>query len=86
MEELFEIVTWNQLGIHDCPIVVLNVGGFYDGLLGWVKKAIEEGFIKNDMEGIMVEAKTVDEVEQAIRKYKPAAGRFDLDWKSEGKE
>ncbi|KAA8913124.1 hypothetical protein FN846DRAFT_181908 [Sphaerosporella brunnea] len=86
MEELFEIVTWNQLGIHDCPIVVLNVGGFYDGLLGWVKKAIQEGFIKENMEGILVEAKSVDEVEDLIRSYKPAQGRFDLNWNAEGKD
>lgn len=86
MEELFEIVTWNQLGIHDSPIVVLNVGGFYDGLLAWVKMAIKEGFIKSNMEGIIVEAKTVEEVADAIRRYVPASGRFDLDWTSEGKE
>ncbi|KAI5854722.1 hypothetical protein BZA05DRAFT_392342 [Tricharina praecox] len=85
MEEFFEVVTWNQLGIHDCPVVVLNIGGFYDGLLGWVTKAIEEGFIKENLRGIIVEAKTVDEVEEAIRNYTPAEGRFDLDWKSEGK-
>jgi uncharacterized protein (TIGR00730 family) len=86
MEELFEIVTWNQLGIHECPIVILNVGGFYDGILGWVRKAIQEGFIKKDMEGILVEAKTVDEVAEAICNYKPAKGRFDLSWKAEGKD
>ncbi|KAF8245110.1 hypothetical protein K440DRAFT_604167 [Wilcoxina mikolae CBS 423.85] len=86
MEELFEIVTWNQLGIHDCPIVVLNVGGFYDGLLGWVRSAIKEGFIGDDMEGIVVEAKTVEELEDAIRRYKPAKGRFNLNWENEGKD
>lgn len=86
MEELFEVVTWNQLGIHDCPVVVLNIEGFYDGLLGWVVKATEEGFIKANLRGIIVEAKTVDEIEGAIRAYMPAEGRFDLDWTSEGKD
>ena len=86
MEELFEIVTWNQLGIHDCPIVVLNIGGFYDGLLGWVQKAVAEGFVQKNLDGIIVEAKTVAEVAAAIRNYTPASGRFNLDWKSEGKD
>jgi len=86
MEEFFEVVTWNQLGIHDCPVVVLNIEGFYDGLLGWVVKATEEGFIKSNLRGIIVEAKTVDEIETAIRTYMPVEGRFDLDWTSEGKD
>jgi len=85
MEEFFEVVTWSQLGIHDCPVVVLNIGGFYDGLLCWVAKATKEGFIKENLGGLIVEAKAVDEVEEAIRAYTPAEGRFDLDWKSEGK-
>lgn len=79
-------MTWNQLGIHDCPVVVLNVGGFYDGLLGWVKSAIKAGFIRDDMEGVLVEAKTVEGIEDAIRRYKPAIGRYDLNWKCEGKD
>lgn len=80
MEELFEVVTWNQLGIHACPVVVLNIGGFYDGLLAWVKSAVEAGFIRGDAQGILVEAKTPEEVAVRIREYKVAAGRMDLDW------
>ncbi|KAF3920331.1 hypothetical protein ABW20_dc0100683 [Dactylellina cionopaga] len=38
-EELFEIVTWNQLGIHGCPIILLNVDGFWDGI---VASSVEE--------------------------------------------
>ncbi|KAL7270165.1 hypothetical protein RUND412_007134 [Rhizina undulata] len=80
MEEFFEVVTWNQLGIHGCPIVVINVGGFYDGLLGWIKTAIRDGFIGQNVESIIVEAKSTEEVEEKIKSYKPAEGRFDLDW------
>jgi uncharacterized protein (TIGR00730 family) len=46
LEELFEIVTWGQLGIHRKPVGVLNVGGFFDPLLAWVRRAGAEGFIK----------------------------------------
>jgi uncharacterized protein (TIGR00730 family) len=81
MEELFEIVTWNQLGIHDCPIVIVNVAGFYDGILGWIKKATDEEFIKS--RGIIVEVKSAEEVEGAIRDYEVASGRMNLDWKNE---
>lgn len=85
MEELMEIVTWNQLGIHACPIVVFNVDGFYDGILEWVERAVEMGFVKEGMRGVLVEAKTAEEVVEKIRGYKVVEGRMDLDWSSEGK-
>ncbi|KAI7269843.1 general substrate transporter, partial [Hortaea werneckii] len=40
LEELMEVVTWNQLGIHGMPVVVYNVEGYWDGLMQWVRKAL----------------------------------------------
>ncbi|KAF8427439.1 hypothetical protein EV426DRAFT_590007 [Tirmania nivea] len=82
LDELFEIVTWNQLGIHDKPIVLLNIDGYYDGLMQWINKAIECGLISENNRGILVEAKSVDEVEEKIKNYTVAAGRYILDWDS----
>ncbi|KAI3596202.1 Lysine decarboxylase family [Cupriavidus necator H850] len=45
-EELFETFTWLQLGYHDKPVGLLNVAGFYDGLLGFLAHAVQEGFMK----------------------------------------
>jgi uncharacterized protein (TIGR00730 family) len=46
LEELFEMVTWSQLGIHDKPVGLLNVEGFYDGLVGFVRHQHDEGFVR----------------------------------------
>jgi uncharacterized protein (TIGR00730 family) len=46
LDELFEIITWAQLGIHAKPIGLLNVDGFYDPLLAWLNVAVAEGFFK----------------------------------------
>jgi uncharacterized protein (TIGR00730 family) len=46
LEELFEMLTWSQLGIHAKPVGVLNVEGFYDKLLGFVAHLQEEGFVQ----------------------------------------
>jgi hypothetical protein len=46
LDELFEILTWAQLGIHAKPIGMLNVSGFFDPLLAWVRQARNEGFIR----------------------------------------
>ncbi len=52
LDELFEIITWAQLAIHDCPIGILNVRvhgrGFYDGLLAFLDELAEEEFLRID--------------------------------------
>ncbi len=45
MDELFEIITWNQLTIHDKDIFILNSGGFYDHLIAHIEKMKKEGFL-----------------------------------------
>lgn len=46
MDELFEIVTWGQIGIHSKPVGLLNVAGYFDPLVQWVDGGIREGFIR----------------------------------------
>lgn len=45
-EELFEVITWAQLGIHKKPILILNTAGFYDPFFEMVRHSVEEGFIR----------------------------------------
>lgn len=45
-DELFEILTWSQLGLHSKPIGLLNVDGFFDPLLAWLGRAVDEAFLK----------------------------------------
>lgn len=44
LEEFFEIVTWRQLGMHDKPIIVLNLDGYWDNLIGMIDSIIDDGF------------------------------------------
>ena len=81
LEELMEMVTWNQLGIHDKGIVVFNVDGYYDGVLGWVNRAVESGFIGKGNGRIIVEASDAEETVKALKEYKTSVERFNLDWK-----
>ena len=46
LDELFEILTWRQLGLHKMPIGILNINGFYDHLLVMLEKMVSEGFVK----------------------------------------
>lgn len=45
-EELFEIVTWAALGLHNKPVGLLNVGGYFDPLLALLAHAVAEGFVR----------------------------------------
>lgn len=80
MEEIMEVTTWNQLGIHDKAVVMYNVEGYWDGILQWVRTAVEAGFVSKTNESIMSEAKTAEEVVERLRDYVNAEGRFKLQW------
>ena len=54
LEELFEMLTWSQLGIHAKPVGVLNVSGFYDQLVGFLDHARGEAFIKPQHAALMM--------------------------------
>ena len=54
LEELFEMLTWSQLGIHAKPIGLLNVDGFYDGLTGFIEHASVQGFIRPQHAALMM--------------------------------
>jgi uncharacterized protein (TIGR00730 family) len=83
LEELMEVTTWNQLGIHAMPVVIFNVAGYWDGLVTWVKKAVSEGFIGPGNAGIVVEALSAEEVVVQLKEYVNAEGRFDLVWEED---
>jgi hypothetical protein len=62
MDEFIEIVTWAQLRIHAKPCVLVNVDGYYVGLLAFLDKAVEQGFIKPENRGLVQVARDAAEV------------------------
>jgi uncharacterized protein (TIGR00730 family) len=54
LEELFEVLTWSQLGLHDKPIGLLNVDGFYDDLIAFVGHLVRQGFVKPAHAGLLM--------------------------------
>ena len=46
LEELIEVYTWSYLGIHDKPLGVLNINGYYDGLGAFLDHAVDQGFLR----------------------------------------
>ena len=57
LEELFEVWTWRQLGYHDKPVGLLNLGGYYDSLLAFLRTSVQQQFMGDwQMDLIRVEA------------------------------
>ncbi|KAJ3679823.1 hypothetical protein LUZ60_016101 [Juncus effusus] len=69
LEELLEVITWAQLGIHDKPVGLLNVDGYYNSLLSFIDKAVDEGFIMPSARHIIVSAHTAHELLSKLEDY-----------------
>ncbi|KAJ0605688.1 putative LOG family protein [Helianthus annuus] len=62
LEELLEVITWAQLKIHHKPVGLLNVEGYYNSLLSFIDKAVDEGFISPIARRIIVSAPTAKQL------------------------
>src|SRR5439155_189144 len=73
-EEALEVLTWSQLGIHAKPVGVLNVEGYYDGLLRWLSHAVGEGFVRREHLGLLLFADAPGELLDRFVAWTPPPG------------
>ncbi len=73
-EETLEVLTWAQLGIHAKPVGVLNVEGYYDGLLRWLSHAVGEGFVQREHLGLLLFADEPEELLERFDTWTPPPG------------
>jgi uncharacterized protein (TIGR00730 family) len=71
LDELFEIITWAQLGFHQKPIALLNVGGYFDPLIRFIEHMAAEGFIKPDHRNAVLVKNEVDTLLDTLLSYQP---------------
>lgn len=70
-EEFFEILTWAQLGFHEKPCAILNVAGYYDGLLALCDHAVTEGFLRPAHRQLILEDSNAEILLEKMRNLKP---------------
>jgi len=77
LEELFEILTWAQLGLHQKPIGLLNVNGFYDSLIAMIQTTVDKGFLKElDQQRLLI-SDNAEELLQKMNSYQaPFVGKW----------
>jgi uncharacterized protein (TIGR00730 family) len=71
LEELIEVYTWSQLGIHEKACGVLNVRGYYDGLATFLDHAVHEGFLRAQHRAVLSVAEDPAELLDALAAYEP---------------
>jgi uncharacterized protein (TIGR00730 family) len=71
LEELIEIYTWSQLGIHDNGCGVLNVNGYYDGLVAFLDHAVGSGFLRPQHRAGLVVAEDPAELLDRLAAFEP---------------
>lgn len=71
LEELAEVLTWAQLRLHNKPVVLLNVDGYYDSLLAFLDQAVKEQFVHPAHRALVIDRSDPAEAMQALRTWVP---------------
>lgn len=71
LEELFETLTWLQLGLHAKPIGLINVAGFFDAMLTFLDHMVAERFLKPEHRALLIVANDIDELIKAMQAFTP---------------
>jgi uncharacterized protein (TIGR00730 family) len=71
LEEFFEVLTWAQLGLHQKPCVLLNVAGYFDGLLAFLEHSIDQRFVRRENGALVLVATSVDGMLEQLDRYHP---------------
>jgi uncharacterized protein (TIGR00730 family) len=71
MDELFEILTWAQLGLHQKPVGLLNINGFYNPLILQIHVMVEEGFLRPENRDLLVISDNIEELFEKMDNFQP---------------
>ena len=80
LDELFEILTWGQLGLHAKPVGLLNTNGYFSHILSAIDKMILEGFLKERNREMVLVSDTIEHLLEQMHEYKaPSFPKWILD-------
>jgi len=79
LEEMFEMLTWSQLGLHGKPCGLLNVAGFYDDLLRFLDNACSEKFMLPHHRALLIDSTDPEDLISRMKAYVPEV-KSKLDW------
>jgi len=71
LDELFEMITWAQLGLHKKPIAILNINGFYDSLLELMQTMTDKGLLKEVNQKMLLVSDNIEDLLDKMKNYIP---------------
>jgi len=71
LEEFFEVLTWAQLGLHRKPCVLLNIAGYFDGLLSFLEHSIDQQFVRRENGALVLVAASVNGMLEQLDRSRP---------------
>lgn len=74
LEELFEAMTWAQLGFHEKPVGLFNVQGFYDGLTAFLATLVDQGFLRAEHAALLINEQEPDTLVARLRDFRMPEG------------
>jgi uncharacterized protein (TIGR00730 family) len=84
-DELFEMLTWNQLGIMTKPVGLLNVDGFFNPLIRMLDHAVEEQFLRREHRAILQVAENEERLMEKLNAYQPVVAQKWIERLKQGK-
>ncbi len=78
MDELWEAVSWSQLGYHSNPVGLLNAFGFFDELIAFNRKMAQTGFIRPAHQNILIARDSLSDLLDAMERYEPHTSIFQM--------
>jgi uncharacterized protein (TIGR00730 family) len=69
LDELFEMLTWAQLGLHQKPVAILNTNGYYNALLDLVQTMVDKAFVKPINQQMIIVSENIDELLEKMEQY-----------------
>jgi uncharacterized protein (TIGR00730 family) len=85
LDELFEVLTWNQLGIINKPIGLLNMNGFYNSLITMLDHSVEEKFLRPEHRNMLLVDNNIEGLMQKILLYQPVTAEKWIERLKQGK-
>jgi uncharacterized protein (TIGR00730 family) len=73
VEELFEVYTWTQLGLHHKPCALLDVDGYYAGIASFLAHAVEERFLREDHRSMLIVERDPRVLVERLKRFEPGA-------------
>ena len=71
LEEIIEVYTWSQLGLHPKACVLLNINGYYDGLTAFLDHAVVEGFLDRSHRDLLVVIERPEDLVESLERWDP---------------